>query len=128
MPTSTPKLRPPPTERFAGTEHFIELASALTALRMEHHDAKDGHRQITIFRKGSLRMVLFAFEPGGRLAAHRAPGFVVIHVLRGTLRVRTASEAYELTAGRMLMLDPDVSHDVEAAEEADMLLTISMAQ
>ena len=97
------------------------------ALRSESHDGKDGHRQITIFRKGSLRLVLFAFEAGGRLAAHRAPGFVVIHVLRGTVRVRTASEAHQLTASRMLVLDPDVLHDVEAVEEADVLLTVSMA-
>lgn len=128
MPSSKPKLRPTPTERFAGTEHCIELASALVALRSEPHDGKDGHRQITIFRKGSLRLVLFAFEAGGRLDAHRAPGFVVIHVLRGTVRVRTASEAYQLAAGRTLVLDPDVMHDVEAAEEADVLLTVSMAR
>ena len=127
MPKSTARLRPTPTERFAGTEHCIELASAVMALRSESHDGKDGHRQITIFRKGSLRLVLFAFEAGGRLAAHRAPGFVVIHVLRGTVRVRTASEAHQLTASRMLVLDPDVLHDMEAVEEADVLLTVSMA-
>ena len=98
------------------------------ALRSEPHDGKDGHRQITIFRKGSLRLVLFAFEAGGRLRAHRAPGFVVIHTLRGTVRVRTASEAHRLTAGRTLVLDPDVLHEVEAAEEADVLLTVSMAR
>ena len=73
-------------------------------------------------------MVLFAFEAGGRLAEHRAPGFVVIHGLRGTLSVRTPTELHQLSEGRALVLDPDVMHDVEAIEEADMLLTISMAQ
>lgn len=126
MTTPTPPLRPAPAERFAGTEHRIELASALAALRSEPHEGKDGHRQITIFRKGSLRLVLFAFEAGGRLNEHRAPGFVVIHSLRGTVNVRTPGEVHQLTAGRTLVLDPDVMHDVEAAEEADMLLTISM--
>jgi quercetin dioxygenase-like cupin family protein len=126
-PTSTHQLRRPPKERFAGTEHCIELASALMALRSEPHDGKGGHRQITIFRKGSLRLVLFAFEAGGCLAAHRAPGFVVIQTLRGVVRVRTASEAHQVTAGRTLVLDPDVAHDVEAVEESDVLLTVSMA-
>ena len=126
MPGSTRKLRTPPAERFAGSEHSIELASALLTLRSEPHEGKDGHRQITIFRKDSLRLVLFAFQAGGRLASHRAPGFVVIQALRGTVRVRTESDSHELTEGRILVLDPDVSHDVEAAEEADMLLTISM--
>lgn len=128
MPKSTHHLRPPPSERFAGSEHCIDLAPAFMTLRREPHDGKDGHRQITIFRKGSLRLVIFAFESGGRLAAHRAPGFVVIHTLRGSVRVRTASEVYQLRAGRTLVLDPDVLHDVEASEEADVLLTVSMAR
>ena len=98
------------------------------ALRSEPHAGKDGHRQITIFRKGSLRLILFAFDAGGRLAAHHAPGFVVIHTLRGTVRVRTASDVHQLPAGRTLVLDPDVFHEVEAAEEADVLLTVSMAR
>lgn len=128
MPEQTPNLRPAPAERFAGVEHLIELGSAVAALRSEPHKGKDGHRQITLFRKGSLRLVLFAFEAGARLAAHRAPGFVVIRALRGTVLVRTESETHELLEGRILVLDPDLTHDVEAVGEADMLLTISMAQ
>ncbi|HEY6088439.1 MAG TPA: cupin domain-containing protein [Gemmatimonadaceae bacterium] len=120
------RLRPSPSERFAGPEHRIELASALDALRKEPHEGKDGHRQITVFRKGPLRLVLFAFEAGGTLPAHRAPGLVVIHVLRGTVSVRTPSETHDLTAGRILVLDPEVGHDVKAHEQADMLLTISV--
>lgn len=120
------RLRPSPSERFAGPEHRIELASALDALRKEPHEGKDGHRQITVFRKGPLRLVLFAFEAGGTLPAHRAPGLVVIHVLRGTVSVRTPSETHDLTAGRILVLDPEVVHDVKAHEQADMLLTISV--
>jgi quercetin dioxygenase-like cupin family protein len=124
---SDDRLRPPPAERFAGSEHRIDLASAFDALRSEPHSGKDGHRQMTVFRKGPLRLVLFAFEAGGRLAAHRAPGSVVIHALRGTIRVQTPNETHQLTAGRLLVLDPQVVHDVTADEQADMLLTLSFA-
>lgn len=126
---STPKhrLRPPPAKRFAGPEHRVELDAVLRALRGELHDGKDKHRQITVFHRGSLGLVLFAFETGGHLAAHRAPGFVVIQVLRGTVRVLTPTENYELSAGRILVLDPEVVHDVEAHEAADVLLTVSLA-
>lgn len=127
MSASKHRLRPSPAERFAGPEHRIDLASALDALRSEPHDGKDGHRQITVFRKGPLRLVLFAFEAGGSLVAHRAPGLVVIHALRGTVRVRTPNETHELTAGRILVLDPEVLHDVKAHEQADILLTVSVA-
>lgn len=127
MSTPSDRLRPPPSERFAGPEHRIDLAAALEALRGEHHESTDRHRQITVFHKGPLRIVLFAFEAGAGLPAHRAPGFVVIHTLRGRITVKTMHASHELATGQLVMLDPEVVHDVVAAEASDMLLTISLA-
>jgi quercetin dioxygenase-like cupin family protein len=125
---SSPKdrLRPPPSERFAGPEHHIDLTAALESLRVEHHDTTERHRQITVFHKGPLRMVLFAFEAGAGLPSHRAPGFVVIHTLRGRITVKTLNDTHDLAAGQLVMLDPEVVHDVTAVESSDMLLTISL--
>jgi len=120
------RLRPPPAERFAGPEHRIELAAALDSLRAEHHESTDRHRQITVFHKGPLRIVLFTFEAGAGLPSHRAPGFVVIHTLRGRITVKTMNASHDLAAGQLVMLDPEVVHDVTAAESSDMLLTISL--
>ena len=42
-------------------------------MRGEPHDGKDGHRRITVFREGELRVELFVFEAGGisrRIARH----------------------------------------------------------
>lgn len=126
MSSSEDRLRNRPSERFAGAEHRIDLAAALEALRGEHHESTERHRQITLFHKGSLRMVLFAFEAGAGLPSHRAPGSVVIHTLRGRIHVKTLNESYELTTGQLVILDPEVVHDVTAAEPSDMLLTISL--
>ena len=125
---SSPKdrLRPPPSERFAGPEHRIGLTVALESLRVEHHDTTERHRQITVFHKGPLRMVLFAFDAGAGLPSHRAPGFVVIHTLRGRIAVKTLNDSHDLAAGQLVMLDPEVVHDVTAVESSDMLLTISL--
>lgn len=105
----------------------MDLGTVLEALRREPQDNKEKHRQITVFHKGSLRLVLFAFEAGSGLPAHRAPGFIVIHTLRGRIHVKTLNDSYELATGQILMLDPEVVHDVTAAEQSDMLLTISLA-
>jgi len=123
----TPKvrLRRPPVERFAGAERRVDLTMSFQALRAEAHDGADGHRQIAVFRQDPLRIVLFAFDPGGRLAAHSTPGYLTIHVIRGTIQVRTPTDRHEVGAGQVLILDPDVVHDVEAAEEADVVLTLA---
>ena len=128
MTTPEDRLRPRPSERFAGPEHRIDLVAAAESLRDEQHESTDRHRQITVFHKGPLRMVLFTFEPGAGLPSHRAPGFVVIHTLRGRIHVKTLNESYELATGQLVMLDPEVVHDVTAAETSDMLLTISLGE
>ena len=126
MSSPSDRLRPPPSERFAGPEHRIDLAAALQTLRGEHHESTERHRQITVFHKGPLRIVLFTFEAGSGLPSHRAPGFVVIHALRGHITVKTMNATHDLATGQLVMLDPEVVHDVTATEQSDMLLTISL--
>ncbi len=126
MSSPSDRLRPPPSERFAGPEHRIDLSAALETLRGEDHGSTDRHRQITVFHKGPLRIVLFTFEAGAGLPAHRAPGFVVIHTLRGRITVKTMNETHDLATGQLVMLDPEVVHDVTASEASDVLLTISL--
>jgi quercetin dioxygenase-like cupin family protein len=120
------RLRPPPSVREAGPELPLDLVATLRALRAEAHPATQGHRQISVAHRGPLRLVLFAFEPGGRLPQHRAPGLVTILALAGRLQVRTPRGTHELEAGQAVLLDPDVPHDVEAMVESDMLLTVHL--
>jgi quercetin dioxygenase-like cupin family protein len=61
-----------------------------------------------------------------RRGCWRAPGFVVIHTLRGRITVKTMNASHDLAAGQLVMLDPEVVHDVTAAAPSDMLLTISL--
>ena len=116
--------RPRPALRFDGPEHVLDVNAALLALRAEPHPGASGHRQITILHHGPVRLVLVAFEAGGRMPAHQAPGWVTIHVLRGSLYVHTAGAQHVLGAGQILGLAPGVPHDVDAISEADMLLGV----
>ena len=124
MLNSEDRLRPRPSDRFAGAEHVLDLNAALQALRAEPSPGTNGHRQIALMHQGPVRLVLFAFESGGRMPEHSAPGWVTIHVLRGALTVKTPDALHELSEGELLSLAPDVLHDVEATETADMLLGI----
>jgi quercetin dioxygenase-like cupin family protein len=126
MSSPSDRLRPHPSERFAGPEHLLDFGASLAALRGEAYPARDGRRQIVVFHSATLRLALFAFDSGACLPRHRAPGVVVIQTLRGTLHVRTPGAEYELGAGQALVLAPEVPHEVEAAEEADMLLSVAM--
>lgn len=123
MAASEDRLRPHPSDRFAGEERELDLETSLRSLRAEAR-SPSGHRQIALAHHGPVRLVLYAFDAGGRMPEHRAPGFVTIHVLRGSISVRTPTAHHVLTTGRLLTLAPDVAHDVEASEESDMLLGV----
>jgi quercetin dioxygenase-like cupin family protein len=133
MSDPAPRLRPPAAERLAGPEHLLKLGDALAALRREPRTTGtgaghgSGHRQVTLLHRGPLRIVLFAFDAGGRLPEHAAPGPVTLQALRGAFRVRTPSGAHRLDTGDLLALDPGVPHDVAAEAEGDLLLTVGMA-
>jgi len=120
------RLRPPPAVRSRGPELPIDLVATARALREEPHPAKDGHRQIGLLHREHVRVVLFAFDRGGWLREHQAPGLVTIHTLTGGLRVATPTTTYELAAGQVLVLERDVPHDVEALEQSDMLLMVHL--
>jgi quercetin dioxygenase-like cupin family protein len=123
MPTSD-RLRPHPEERLAGPVQLVDLAETATALRREAHDPVAGHRQIAVYRHGPVTLVSFVFEPEGILKEHRADGVVTILALTGHIRVVAEEQAYDLTAGRLLALNPNVPHTVMAVTASEMLLTV----
>ncbi|MEO5816330.1 MAG: hypothetical protein ABIT20_13725 [Gemmatimonadaceae bacterium] len=118
------RLRPHPSDRFAGAEHVLDLPATLSALRAEAFPTANGHRQIALMHQGPVRLILFAFETGGRIPQHSAPGWVTIHVLRGSLNIRTPDALHVLSEGKLLSLAPGLQHDVEATVDSDMLLGI----
>ncbi|MGH2464542.1 MAG: hypothetical protein ACRDGI_03705 [Candidatus Limnocylindrales bacterium] len=80
---------------------------------------------MTIFHKHPLTLVLFDFEPGGRLVNHRADADVTIMTVSGLLEVSTPSRTHRLSAGSLIALDPGVVHDVFAPEMSQMLLSVA---
>ncbi len=126
MPSPEPRLRPAPAIRLAPPELHIDLQEIATRLRNESTPTRSGHRQETVFHRGAARMMLFAFDAGGNMPSHSAPGEVTIQVLRGVVRVTTGTAAYDLVPNQLLTLDPGVKHDVMALTESEMLLGVTL--
>ena len=122
--TTLSRLRPPPELRFAGSGHLIELRQALERLLREPPHPTQGHRQITLYRHGSSTLALFYFNAWGRLLDHGADAVVTLHLLEGQLNVHTAQGTYRMEAGQILVLAPNVPHDVQAVKNSRMLMTI----
>ncbi len=120
------RLRPRPDERFTGESHVFDLGVALRELRAEAAQTQRGHRQITILKHMAVTQILFSFEAGSELKDHVTRGLVTIHVLEGHLTVLADGHDHELSVGNVLILNPDVAHNVRAAETSAMLLTVHL--
>jgi quercetin dioxygenase-like cupin family protein len=81
---------------------------------------------VTLWRGHGTSVVLFDFEAGGQLPGHHADGVVTIHALSGSLEVTTPSGPQPLAAGELLLLTPEVRHDVHALQPSRMLLTVHL--
>lgn len=125
-PSAEPRLREHPVSRFEGDVHVFDLNTAVAHLQNEPHSATEGHRQIALYHYGSVTKVLFDFDAGGVLEEHSANGVVSIHVLEGLLTVGAAGESHDLSSGQVLVLAPNVRHDVRAIQASQMLLTVHL--
>lgn len=83
------------------------------------------HTADTIVKYPDLRIVLIALKAGGRLHEHQTAGRLSIQVFSGEIHVRVDGQLIEMSAGKLLTLDRNVPHDVEAKADSVFLLTIA---
>ena len=121
------RLRRPPEERFAGSEHLFDLATVAEGLRAEPGPVTDGHRQIALVHERGLTLIVYDFEAGGFLADHAADGIVTIQAVAGEIEVSSPEGTHRLVAGSLLVLSPGVRHDVKALVASEMLLAVYSA-
>ena len=72
-----------------------------------------------------LRQTLIALAANRRLGEHESPGEATLHVLHGTGRLHAGQEVWDGAAGDHVLIPP-TRHDLEALEDAAVLLTVGL--
>ena len=107
------------------TPHIeYDIAVELDSLQREP-GWEAGHTARTLVKYDNLRVVLIAVKARNRIPAHQTEGRITIHTIRGHLRVHAAGRTFDVPANRLLALDHDLRHDVEALEDSGFLLSIA---
>jgi quercetin dioxygenase-like cupin family protein len=103
----------------------FDLAQEIAVLQQEASWQRGDRNARTLVQEPNLRIVLTVLKGGARIHEHKTDRPVMIQTLRGYVRVESPDETIDLLAGRLMTLQPDVPHDLEAIELSAFLLTIA---
>lgn len=87
-----------------------------------------GRNSKTLVKHRDFRVVLVVLKTGAHMPNHKAAGSISVQTMTGHIRMHIGSELFDLPNGRMLTLERDILHDVEALEDSAFLLTIAWPQ
>jgi quercetin dioxygenase-like cupin family protein len=114
-----------PPHALAESVATFDLMAELEQLRREAAWQRGDRNAKKLYKDADEQLVLTAMKAGTRLREHRAAGRIVIQAITGRLRVGLTDRTVEVPAGHLLVLEPNLPHDVEAVEESVFLLTIA---
>lgn len=104
----------------------VDLREEVESSWSQLPDAKAGHTAKTLLKQGKLRMVLLAVRKGASIPEHKVDGECSLHVLSGRVAIVLEGQRRELKGGQVMGIEDQIRHDVEALEDSNVLLTVSM--
>jgi quercetin dioxygenase-like cupin family protein len=102
----------------------VDLNRHLAEIRAGDAYRDADHAAETLVKEPGLRLVLIALKDGGRLRQHRAHTSITVQVVVGMVRFTVNTQTIELVPGRVLAVDVDLPHNLEAVGESAVLLTM----
>ena len=105
---------------------YLEFDLAAEIEKLRHEPAyENGRNAKTMAKYEDFRIVLTAIKGGTRIQEHHSAGRISVQTVAGHIRMRALDREFELSQGRLLVLDRGVEHDVEALQDSAFLLTVA---
>lgn len=126
-PPSTPTSTDSVTRSLAGPSLSFDLAAETRALLSSPLWQIGGHTARTLVKHQDFRLVLIVLKAGRRLRQHQTDQRISVQTLTGRVQLNLKDQTADLPAGRVLVLDKAIAHDVVALEDSAFLLSLSGA-
>ena len=121
---ATPAPPHVPDRNLEASTRQLQLEEEARPLREQARSAPGGHTASTLVKLDGLRVVLMTLQRGARIPEHSAEADLSLQCLRGRVALSVQGERVELRQGGLLSLARALPHDVEALEDAELLLTL----
>ena len=117
-----------PARRLVASALDFDLDVELMSLRQEPSYQRGDRNGRTLVEETGFRVTLTALKAGTLVSEHQTRGWVSIQTTAGHLRIKLSDRTVELPAGRLLILNQNIPHDVEALEDSAFLLQIALPE
>ncbi|MFO7525833.1 MAG: cupin domain-containing protein [Ignavibacteriaceae bacterium] len=77
-----------------------------------------------IVKKPNGNITLFAFDKDESLTEHTSPYEAVVYMVDGEMEIKIGGNPYNVKAGEIIIMPPDVPHGLKATVQSKMLLTM----
>lgn len=77
-----------------------------------------------IIKKPNGNITLFAFDKDESLTEHTSPYEAVVYMVDGEMEIKIGGNPYNVKAGEIIIMPPDVPHGLKALQKSKMLLTM----
>ncbi len=105
---------------------FLEFGLNAQIDLLRHEEAyRHGRNSKTLAKYPDFRIVLTVIKAGVRVREHTADARVSVQTVAGHVRMHVREKLLDLPAGRLLLLDRNIPHDIQAVEDSAFLLTVA---
>lgn len=105
---------------------FTDIENARRQLMEEDAWEKNDRNGITLFKGEGQTIVLSALHAGAEVPANEIKGTVTIQVIEGYLTFYLGGEIFDLKAGNLVALLPNLAHGFKAKDDSFVLITTNL--
>jgi quercetin dioxygenase-like cupin family protein len=127
LPQTGPREASPsaPVHQVPAPGGLFDLAREVAELRSQPQYQSTGQAARTLVKRQELRIVLIVLRKDAEMKEHRTNHPVSIQALVGRMRVTMPDRSVEQVASALLVIEPDVCHDILALTDCALLLSMS---
>lgn len=105
---------------------FMDIENFHRQLTEEEAWHKNDRNGITLFKNAGHTIVLTAYHAGAEVPFNEVKGTVTIQVIRGVMTFLLGGEKFEINAGKIVALHPNLNHGLVAKDDSLILITTTL--